>query len=713
MRPGTVLVRTAFSAISAGTERNTLETAKKSLLGKAIARPDLVKQVIDFAKGNGAFAAYQKVRTRLDSFTSLGYSSAGTVLASGDGVTDLQPGDRVACGGVGYACHSEINVVPINLVAKVPESVSLEAASLTTIGAIAIQGLRQAGVAFGDSVLVVGTGLLGVISIQLARAAGTRVIGLDRDPVRVTRAAEYGAHLALSTNDPALPARVQEFTRNGPDVAIITAASTSVEPVELAAKLLRDRGRIVVLGSVPLGVSRELMYRKELSLVLSRSYGPGRYDPTYEEAGIDYPIGYVRWTEKRNMEAFLDLMSSKVVDVRPLLSLRYSVDQGAEAYDEIGRSGAYTAIIQYSSAQVAAPPSIAFENAPINGSEELRVGCIGAGNFARGVIFPVLRRIPKVRFQAIATATGISAFAARNTFGFRRAIQAEDLLSSADIDAVFVLSRHDTHARYVTSALLQQKPVFVEKPLALERQQLAAISDAYNEQVRCGQRPFVMVGFNRRFAPATEQLRRFFAKRQEPMLINIRINAGYLSKDHWSQWGSNGGRLAGETCHFIDWSRVVVGSSIRRVYAASIPDGSRYNRDNVVLTLSFSDGSIANIAYLSNGDRALGKELYEVFCEGGVARIDDFQSIEFFREGKHKRARLHGDKGHREELLLTIRAMRKGEQAPIPFHELVEVSETVFAAIDSLQYAMPVEVPFRSTLSERDSAVLINAGRSE
>src|SRR5271169_4658238 len=347
LRAGGMLVRTAFSAISAGTERNTIETGKKSLLGKAHARPDLVKQVLDFAKTNGIRAAYQKVQTRLDTVSGLGYSCSGVVLAVSEGVTEFQPGDRVACAGVGYASHSEINFVPRNLAAKVPDPVSLEAASLTTIGAIAMQGLRQANVSLGENVVVVGAGLLGVLTILLARAAGCHVIAIDANPVRAQQAVEFGASLGLSAADPSLSSKIIEFTRYGPDAAIITASSSSTEPVELSARLLRDRGRIVVLGAVPLGVSRDLMYRKELSLTLSRSYGPGRYDSNYEESGNDYPVGYVRWTEQRNMEAFLGFLSAEGGKVDSLLSLQYRIEDGAQAYSELQKSGAYTAILKY------------------------------------------------------------------------------------------------------------------------------------------------------------------------------------------------------------------------------------------------------------------------------------------------------------------------------------------------------------------------------
>jgi predicted dehydrogenase/threonine dehydrogenase-like Zn-dependent dehydrogenase len=692
LRSGGILVRTAFSAISAGTERNTIDTGKKSLVGKALARPDLVKQVVEFAKANGAVAAYRKVQTRLDAFACLGYSCAGIVLGVGDGVTGFQPGDRVACAGVGYASHSEINFVPRNLAARIPEGVSLEAASLTTVGAIAIQGLRQAKVSFGETVVVIGAGLVGVLTIQLARAAGCRVVAIDANPSRAGHAVEFGAGLGLTTSDASLLAKIMDFTKYGADAAVIAAGSSSVEPVELGAKVLRDRGRIVVLGAVPLGVSRETMYRKELSLVLSRSYGPGRYDPSYEDMGNDYPIGYVRWTEQRNMESFLEFLSSRAIDVDPLLRVQYEVEQGAQAYSELERSGAYTAIIKYDSVRPAVRTVIPTGRERRPNPGDLRIGCIGAGSFARSIIFPQMHTLKGVRLEAVATNSGVSAFSAQKNFHFHCAQQPAELLASPDIDAVFVLSHHDTHAAYVLSALAQQKPVFVEKPLATRSQDLESICAAYQDEVVQGRSPFVMVGFNRRFSPACDKVREFFAARREPMVVHIRVNAGYLPREHWTQQDGNGGRIIGEVCHFLDWMRALVGVNIVRVHAMAVPDGARYNRDNLAITVAFADGSLGNILYLANGDKALPKEFYEVFCGGAVARLDDYRSLELFRDGKSRRIRLDRDKGHRKELELTVRAIREGGPAPIPFEELIEVTEASYAVSDSLHHGLPVDL---------------------
>jgi predicted dehydrogenase/threonine dehydrogenase-like Zn-dependent dehydrogenase len=690
LRPGGILVRTAFSAISAGTELAHREQVEKSLLGKALARPDLVRQVVDFARTAGVKAAYQKVQSRLDTLAPLGYSCAGVVIAVGQGVPEFQPGDRVACAGVGYASHCEVNFVPKNLAVRVPDEVSLEAASLSAIGAIAMHGFRQSRAVLGEVVAVIGAGLVGVLNIQLAKAAGCRVVAIDRDLQRVERARQFGADLALSATDRDTPARVQEFARYGADVAIVTAASSSSEPIELAASISRDRGRIVVVGTVGLGVSRKTMYMKELSLVLSRSYGPGRYDSQYEEDGMDYPIGHVRWTEKRNMEGFLDLLASRAIDVAPFLERRCPVEQGSAAYEELKSGSAYTILLEYPSRALITMPSLAkgSSRAP-SGREpragELRVSCIGAGSFARSVIFPVLSKTRGVALHSVATASGVASESARRLFGFARAVPSAELLQDPDADAIFVLSRHDSHARYVVAALTSHKPVLVEKPLAVSREQLEEVRCAYQAETERSTTPFLMVGYNRRFAPFTEKLKQFFAGRLEPMAMQIRVNAGYIPHDHWVQQNSSGGgRILGEICHFVDWARCVVGCRMASVTAAALPDGARYNRDNLTATLKFNDGSIASISYLANGDRSVPKEQFEVFCEGRVGRIIDFSTLELARDGKIRRTRARRDKGHEREIALTLEAIRVGGPSPIPFEELVDVSEATLAIEEAI-----------------------------
>jgi len=676
LRPGGLLVRTQYSAISAGTERATLELSSKSLLAKAKARPDLVKQVIEYASQNGVKAAYDKVHAKLDTLTTLGYSCAGEVISVADGVHEFRAGDRVACAGGTYANHAEINFVPRNLAVRIPPQVSSAAASLTTIGAIAMQGVRQAEAGIGETVAVIGAGLVGVLTIQILRAAGCRVVAIDLSPQRVKQAAEHGAHLAVAADDPTLASTIKEFSRYGVDAAILTAATDSAEPAEMAARILRDRGRIIVVGMVGMGVSRNNMYMKELSLTLSRSYGPGRYDPQYEEGGIDYPLGYVRWTERRNMEAFLDLLAAGQIDVTPLLEHRYPIEEGAKAFADL-KNGLYTSILEYNGASAVSQknmPAVAAARPRIG--DEVRIGCIGAGNFASSVILPNLQSIKGVRLQSVGTTSGAGAASAQRAFKFQTAEQPSEVLNDPNVDAVFVVTRHDNHATLTAQALLAGRPVFVEKPLAVNREQLAQLQEVYAAQLQAGRAPFVMAGFNRRFAPFTEKIRQFFAGRREPMMIHVRVNAGFMPHDHWIQ--AQGGRIVGEFCHFVDWARSVIGFPIQSVSASGLRNGTQFAADNVTVTLKFADGSVANLLYLANGDRSIPKEFFEVFCQGAIARLDDFRTLELARNGKIQKFKSLQDKGHRGELQLTIEAVRDGKPSPISFEELVEVTETTF-----------------------------------
>lgn len=677
LRPGGILVRTHFSAISAGTERATLELSSKSLVQKAMARPELARQVIDYARQNGIRAAYQRVQSKLETLTTMGYSCAGEVIAVAGDVTEFAVGDRVACAGGGFANHCEINFVPRNLAVRIPDGVSTAAAALTTIGAIAMQGIRQARLEVGETVAVIGAGLVGVLTIQIARAAGCRVIAIDLNAQRVKAAEGFGAHLAIASNDPNLASSVLEFSRYGADAAILAAASESAEPTELAAKLVRDRGRIVVVGAVGMGVSRSNMYMKELSLTLSRSYGPGRYDPRYEEQGLDYPIGYVRWTEQRNMEAFLDLLASRQIDVERLIDRRFPAAQGGRAYSEL-KNGLYTALIDYGADSAVGDETptrpVPVSRPPLPG--EVRVGCIGAGSFATGTILPIVQSIRGVRLECVGTISGAGAASAQRAFRFERAQQPSQIIADPNVDLAVVTTRHDSHAQYVLQALQAGKPVFVEKPLATSPEQLAEIREAHAAAAAAGKSPFVMVGFNRRFAPLSAKIQQFFSSRQEPMTVHIRVNAGYVPREHWIH--QDGGRIVGEFCHFVDWARAMVGVPIVRVAAAAQPDGARYRSDNIAVTLTFRDGSIANLLYLANGASSVGKEFFEVFCQGKTARLDNFRALELAHAGTITRLKSSSDKGHRRELELTIDALRQGKPAPIPFDELAEVTETTF-----------------------------------
>jgi polar amino acid transport system substrate-binding protein len=558
-----------------------------------------------------------------------------------------------------------------------------------------MQGLRQSGANFGETVAVIGAGLVGILTIQLAKAAGCRVIAIDLNSERVQRSLSMGADLGLCSVTNHIPEAIAEYSRYGADIAIITAATPSNEPIELAAKILRDRGRIVIVGDVGLGVSRHHVYHKELSITLSRSYGPGRYDPQYEQEGVDYPIGYVRWTEKRNMEAFVALLATGALNVAPLVQCCYSAQEGDRAYAELKSSGAYTVLIKYPSRgpeptvskAIIAP--IAKKQGP---KDSVNIGCVGAGSFAQNVIFPLVRGTKGAVLRSVATASGVATETARRAFGFIKAQSSSTLIEDPNNDAVFILSRHDSHAHYVVSALSHHKPVFVEKPLAVTYQQLNEVRCAVQAEIEQGYAPFVMVGFNRRFAPLTRELCHFFAGRKEPMMVQVRINAGYLPLHHWTQRKEDGGRILGELCHFVDWVRAVTGSPIQQVSAFALPDGTRYNRDNVSVTLSFQDGSIANLLYLANGDKSVPKEYMEVFCQGCVARIDDFHSLELSQVGKTRSIKASGDKGHQREIELVVAAIRQNTECPIPFEEVMEVSQATLAVVASIESGQPVNL---------------------
>jgi predicted dehydrogenase len=501
-------------------------------------------------------------------------------------------------------------------------------------------------------------------------------------------------------------ARVRQFSPAGLDAAVITAATPSSEPLELASEILRDRGRIVVVGDVGMGVSRRKLYDKELSIALSRSYGPGRYDANYEEKGIDYPIGYVRWTERRNMEAFLELLASGSIDLNRLTTQQCEIEDAESAYALIREKKAYTVILTYPQHRELQPSSRPRQRQPVGAilprtrptGASLKLSCIGAGAFARDVVFPHFAKMRGVELHAVATSSGYSAQSALRTYRFTTTSTAAEIIADQLTDAVLVLSRHDSHAHYVAKALAAGKAVFCEKPLAVNRLELTTIADQYDSQVRAGSNPFLMVGFNRRFAPLAVKVREFFAERREPMIVHIRVNAGQLPREHWTH--RDGGRIVGEACHFVDFARALVNSPIENVWASPLPDGSAYRGDNVVANLSFLDGSIANILYVANGDKSIPKEFYEIFCGGSIARLDDFRILELAHNGHIQRFKSKRDKGHTREFELTIEALRNGRSAPIPFPELVEVTEATFRIAEANGTALHAAVESSSMIHQ-------------
>lgn len=666
-----VRVANAFSLISAGTERGTVQTAQASLLGKARLRPDLVKQVLDNVRREGLGATVDKVRNKLESMKALGYSSAGVVLESS--CAAFRPGDRVACAGGGYAVHADQVYIPRNLCVAVPEGVPLDQAAFTTLGAIALQGVRQAQVQLGETVVVIGMGLLGLLAGAILRANGCRVIGAD------VSTANFAAARALGLGDCCpmgeLATTVERISRGrGADAVILCASTRSNGPVELAGRISRKKGRIVVVGAVGMDLPREPdFYQKELELKLSCSYGPGRYDPSYEEGGQDYPAAYVRWTEGRNMEAFLDLLAAGL-DLGPLISHRFTIDRALAAYDIVlGKTPeAHIGILlEYPESARASGSGLR----PLRGAAPAvsqgrpGIAFLGAGSFAQGYLLPNVVKHGSRPLKAVVTATGISARTVAGKFGFERfGTDAAEALADPGVDTVFIATRHDLHAPLVLQALEAGKHVFVEKPLCLTAGELAAIS----ARIGLGGAPRLLVGFNRRFAPLLGRLQAFLPQ-GEPRVIHYRVNAGMIPATSWIQDPAiGGGRIMGELCHFIDTCGALAGSPLHSLNAVALPNGGRWHDDNLCVTLVYGNGSLATIHYLANGSSRMAKERIEVFSGGRSAVLDDFSRLDLYssRPESHKAAQ---DKGHAAEVAAFLDSLGGGP-APIPFDSLRETT---------------------------------------
>ncbi len=694
VRDGGLLVRTVFSLISPGTEKASLAAGDQGILQKAAGRPDLVKKIFESLYREGLGATYQKVVSKLSELTPVGYSSSGIVEEVGAGVEGIARGDRVACAGAGYASHAQIVFVPKNLCVRAPDGMDLDQAAFATLGAIALQGVRQSGLVLGEGAAVIGLGLVGLLTVQILRAGGIRVLGLDITEDRVALARELGAEAGAVTgrDDPAGAAK--GFTRGqGVDAVSITAATPSSEPVDVAGALCRDRGRVVVVGDVGMQVPRGVYYGKELTLSVSRSYGPGRYDPRYEEGGIDYPPGYVRWTERRNMEEFLALVSERKVNVTRLISHRFPLEEAPRAYDLLsGKSGEpfLGILLTYNPAERAAPRVQLKAPAPHAPRETLAVGFIGAGAFALGVLLPALKKIDRVLLRGVANASGPSAKKAGERFGFEYCTgDYRDILNDTGVDAVFIGTRHGLHATLAMEGLRKGKAVFMEKPMALNATELTDLMRAWRET---GGR--LMVGFNRRLSPLAVRMRDFFSGRREPLQIIYRVNAGYLPGSHWvHDPREGGGRIVGEVCHFVDVLCYLTGSRPVRVFAESIgPSGEALSGDNVSATLRMADGSWGTIAYIARGDASVPKERIEAFSSGTAAVLTDYRELVLHREGREKKVSAAQDKGHASEIKAFVDAVRGGGAMPLDAEESAFVTAATFCIVQSLTTGAPVDV---------------------
>ncbi|MGE3182086.1 MAG: bi-domain-containing oxidoreductase [Phycisphaerae bacterium] len=699
-RSGGVLVRTAYSLVSSGTERMKVSQARMSLIQKAKARPDKVKQVIQTVRQTGIVETYKKVRERLEALTPLGYSLAGHVQEIGGGLDEFEIGQPVACAGEGIACHAEYVFVPRNLCAPIPAGVSLEDAAFSTVGAIAMQGVRQAGVTVGDRVAVIGLGLVGLLGVQILKAAGCYVIGIDVDPDKVALARVCGADLAITRTDPAIEDTIAQATGGfGADVAYIAASANTSDPMDLAGEILRDRGTVAVVGMIQVNADWRVYYQKELSIVLSRSYGPGRYDRNYEFKGIDYPVGYVRWTQQRNLAEFLRLIQTGAVRPTILKPRTFPLDQAPAAYDMLNKGGASAPIaflFKYPDNDTVPARAIDFTQKQGSAAKKDRVGIgmIGAGNFSTGTLIPALKRCPNASLVALCSAGGLSARSAGDRHGFEYcASDFEQVLADDRIDAVVIATRHDTHARFSAEALKAGKHVFVEKPLALTDEQL----DSLVAVARTSDR-ILMPGFNRRFSSLSKAVRDVFADRKGPVEINCRVNAGELKSDSWYQDADEGGwRIVSEGCHWVDLIQYLAGSPVERVYAEMVGGGTPgHQNDNIVVTMRLADGSIATLMYVANGDSSYEKERIEVFGRGCVGTIENWRRAIISRHGKRTivKPTITG-KGHAEEMIAFVHAMTKGEPSPIPLDSAVTTTLATFAATESAVSQKAIELENR------------------
>ncbi|KIZ15909.1 bi-domain-containing oxidoreductase [Streptomyces natalensis] len=706
-KPGGVLVRSAYSLISTGTELMKVSEAGMSMLGKARSRPDQVAKVMQSVATNGVPATYRKVMGKLDSYTPLGYSLCGVVEQVGTGIDEVKVGDLVACAGNEHALHAELNWVPKNLYARVPDGLAPRHAAFGTVGSIAMQGVRRGEPQLGDVALVIGLGLIGQLVVQLLAASGVRVVGADPDPARCELAERLGAAACGDPASAAVEAAVAELTDgHGVDQVYLAAGGGSNQPVELAARLCRDRGRVVDIGKCRLDLPWNAYYEKELDVRFSRSYGPGRYDPSYELEGRDYPIGYVRWTERRNLACFLDLLARGRVDVEPLVSHVADFDDAVETYQRLkdGDLKAVAVLFRYperagdegeAEAPTVAVPAVKARSGPAStparaAKSPLRLAFVGAGNYATSMLLPHLAQRDGVALSTVVTTTALSAANAKRKFGFAEATTDLDaVLGDTSIDAVFVVTRHSSHAELTRRALLAGKTVFVEKPLALTEDELAGVLAAVEESGN----DRLQVGFNRRFAPLLEEARKRFGARTGPAHLRYLVNAGRLQHGSWYlRQGTEGSRFVGEGGHFIDTASWLLGADPVSVYAVATS-----GNEDLQVVLRYPDGSTATISYVTTGPAGFPKETLDLVADGRALRLDDFVRASVFLDGTVGQKRWVSsrlpkarDKGQNAELASFIKAVRTGGPMPVPLESLVATTAATLAVQTGLAGGAPV-----------------------
>lgn len=679
---GYLLVQSSATVVSLGTERMLIDFGKANLLDKARQQPDKVKQVIEKIKTDGLSATLETVRAKMDQPIPLGYCNAGVVVKVGSAVTDIDVGDRVVSNGP----HAEYVAVSRNLCAKIPTDISDETAAFTVLGSIALEGIRLAAPTLGETVVVTGLGLIGLLCVQLLRANGCRVIGIDYDSAKCELARSFGAEtIDLAKGEEPLSAANLFSRGRGVDAVIITASTKSNDPVHQAAQMCRKRGRIVLVGVTGLELNRSDFYEKELSFQVSCSYGPGRYDDNYEKRGLDYPAGFVRWTEGRNFEAVLDMMATGAVDVAKLISHRYPFEHALEAYSQISTGGALGIVLNYSTERQSSPVvTVKLTEVGTMTPAKPVVGFIGAGNFTGAVLLPAISKTG-ARLKTISSGAGVSGTILGKKFGFEQSTtDTQVLLADKDINTVFVTTRHNSHAKLVMQALQAGKNVFVEKPLCLTRADLLEIQAVYAHSPKS----ILMVGFNRRFSPLSVKMKSLLDAVKEPKCLVMTVNAGAIPAEHWTQDKEiGGGRILGEGCHFVDLLRYLVGVPIVEVISMQIADksGSLVIGDKMTFTLRFADGSIGTVHYFANGSKSFPKERLEVFCADRVLQLDNFRQLNGFGWPGLKSMKLsRQDKGHTAEVAAFIEAVDAGKPAPIPFEELVEVTDATLRIVENV-----------------------------
>jgi len=690
---GFVRVRTLYSAISTGTEGGKVITGRMSLLGKARSKPAQVKQVVSMAGSLGLKATWLKIRSKLEGAQPLGYSLCGIVTETGGGVDHVRTGDLVACAGGGYANHADEVVVPRNLVVKVPAGVDPRSAAYATIASISLQGVRLAEPTLGEAAVVIGLGIVGQLAAQILKANGCRVFGTDVDDAQVRLALSTGAvDSGAVTGRDSVEALVSDFTRGrGADMVIICAGTPGNGQGEFAAEGSRKKGRIISVGAVGMDLPRDVYFKKELSFAVSCSYGPGRYDPWYEEAGMDYPYPYVRWTEGRNMEAVLDGMAAGTIDPRKPTTHVFPLERSPEAYAVIsGKTEPFCGmLIEYPDTPRDEVRSVPLPRStiPVH-SDRIGIGMVGPGSFAQTFLLPPLKRDNRTYFSSVCTRSGLTASDAGARLGFRRAVGSiGDLLNDDETHAVVVATRHDTHADSVLRCLRAGKPVFVEKPLCLTLDELREIRQ---RQLESG--TLIQTGFNRRFSKAAAAVRAFIGEDHPPLTMMYRISAGHVPKDHWTQTGEGGGRIIGEACHFIDLLQFICGANPVTVFAQSIDtaDESIVTSDNTVISIKFEDGSVGSIGYFSGGGKSMPKERFEVFGGGRSALIDNYNSVSMFDKSGKLTKHVRG-KGHSEEMRAFVTALRTGIPA-IPISSQIATTLASFAVLESIRTGRPAAV---------------------